>query len=197
MYIWAQEIAGNVIFFFEGSIDLSGFMAPTNDLADAGILPSGGIYLNGDEPSSTADVYSAVVPGTQAFGSGVGSISTHDTGDTFGFTSSAIALPLGYISRTPIRGTMTFAGDTFTTLGVDPTPFSFETALGANTIHMFTRPPVAPSAVDNSVLRTALQKKIKKLSKKAKVAKRRGQGGKAKKLKKKIKKLKRRLRGLG
>jgi hypothetical protein len=189
VYIWAEEVGGDVIFRHQGSIDLTGFPAGSTVTGGAAAMdPSNGgyvVYATGGE----LDVYDNVLPegDTRTFGSGALVLATSFSGATFGVDmSDAMALPVAYVSGTPFMGTTTFAGATFQSLGITPTPFSFDTILGTNTIRFFQTPP---SSAGGSAPNLALQAKIKKLQKLAKAAAKKGNKAKAERLGKKIKKL--------
>ncbi len=196
LYLWARETVTGVTFFFEGSVDTTGFPAPVSDKGGKGageITPDSGDILFG----SSYDRYDNVLPGSgRIFGSGTGQSANSSPGDDLwlsGVPSTDLGLPSGYVSGTPISGSLAFAGATFLSLGVNPTPFSFDTTAGSNTIYLFE----SPVEVAVRVARTAkLERKIRKTKKKARKAKKKGQLAKEKKLQRKLKRLKRRLRAL-
>lgn len=201
MFVWAEESEGNTIFYFEGSIDLAGF--PTVNTAfslNRSIRPVQGFYFSGSSPSVPVDSYEGVMPGkaSQEYGSGVDeqSFADSDSGDDFGFTSSGISLPVGYVSGTRISGSMTFEGETFSSLGVDTTPRSFDTTVGGNTIHLFRRPGSVDPINNNAITRARLQRKIKAIKKKIKRLKRLNRASEIKRLNKKVRKLRKRIRRL-
>lgn len=193
-YIWAEEAGGNVVFFWQGSIDLTG-VSPGGTFSSAtNIKPLSGEFF---ATTGTFDYYQNFVPNGNLRSFGTGAFATAPTsisGDTFVMdAANLMGLPNGYVSGNSISGTMTFAGETFTSLEVSPdSPFTFLTTGGRNTIHMFSRPPAAP-ATSNAAAQQALTKKIQKLLKKSKKLKKKGKKKKAKKLLKKVKKLKVRL----
>jgi len=146
MYVWAEEIGGDVIFYFDGSVDLTDFPAITPGNALSMISPATGLYLSTEVAGSPVDAYFSTMAGiaAQAFGTGGNTQPTSYTGDHFGFSETIMFHPVGYAGGTRISGSMTFSGTTFTALGVDPTPKSFDTAVGANTVFLFTPPPYRP-----------------------------------------------------
>jgi hypothetical protein len=196
LYIWAQETMSGVTFFYSGSVDTSSF-----PVAGAGkgkgkgtIEPSSGfVRFSG----SDFDTYSVLPASGRTYGPGGTIIASDSTGDVFGLDGESgtdMYLATDYTSGQTISGSMEFPGETFSSLEVDTTPFTFDTTVGDNTIHMFTMPPA--TTIDNSVLKMSLQSKIKKLQKKAKKLSKKGKKAKAKKLKKKAKKLKQQLAAL-
>lgn len=193
MYIWAEEVGNDVIFYHEGSIDLTGFPMVETIGVSSRIDPSNPTYSSGGGTSLL--LYSGVLTSPPMYGMGGTTPADSETGDYFGFAGSAIAVPAMYTSGSPISGSMTFLNTDFVDLGVVPAPLSFSTNVGSNTIFLFTTPPDPPAVVpaDNSALNTSLLAKIKKLQKKIKKLKKKGKKAKAKKLSKKVKKLKKKL----
>lgn len=197
LYVWTEQVVVDTVFHFEGSIDTTGFPTPTSFTLTPAILPRTGAFIFCNVTGSNFSNFSGVVPDgvTRTFGMGDNSVPDSTTGDIIGTSGGTdLALPENYVSGTRVSGTMTFSSITPFFLEVDTTPFTFDTTVGTNTIHMFTRPPIA---VDNSALKLALLNKIKKLKKKAKKVSKKGKKAKAKKLKKKVKKLNKRLKALG
>lgn len=196
VFIWAEEVGVDVIFHHQGSIDLTGFPTPSTNSATAAISPAEGGYLS----AANFDTYTPAVPDpmTRTFGGGSLINPNSVTGDFFVVAALNLGVPENYISKSPISGSMTFLGTDLATLGVDTTPFSFNTTVGTNTIHMFTTPDEfaaaeAAKAAATASARADLERKIRKLKKKARKLKKKGQKAKAKKL---LKKLKRQLAGL-
>ncbi len=200
-YVWAEETGGEVVFYYEGSIDLTGFPTVSSTVPGAGITPEFGALISGD---SNFDVYTSTIPtGTsRSFGSGDTTTGGIVVGDDFALGAGLdLGLPMGYVSGSPISGSLAFTSTDFETLGVETTPFTFDTTVGDNTIHMFTMPPVLPPANENAFAnaseKSALFRGIKGLQKKIRKLKKKGKKAKAKKLLKKVKKLKKRLAALG
>ena len=199
MFIWVEEVGGNVIFFHEGSIDLSGFPMKSVVTATALIAPDSCGYANSN---ADVDIYSMVLPlgTTRPFGTGGIQFPDSVFGEYFGLgNADELGVPMDYVSGTPISGSMTFLSTDLATLGVTPTPFSFNTTVGSNTIHMFTNPTEVAAAQAAALVaaQSDLLRKTRKLEKKARKAKKKGQLAKAKKLKRKVKKLEKQLTALG
>jgi hypothetical protein len=189
LFFWAEEVAGNVIFRHQGSIDLTGFPAPLNTGTNATIVPIGGVFVF----AGGLDTYNPVLPNTTntPFGGGQSSLADAATGDNVGISSELLGVPVGYASKTPISGTMTFLSTSLAALGVNPTPFTVKTTVGSNTIHMFTSPTEFAAQLSD------LRKKIRKLEKKIKRFKKNGKIKKVRKLKKKVRNVKAQLAALG
>jgi len=195
MYVWVEEVGGNVIFHHEGSIDLTGFpmILVAGELPS--IRPNNGSYF---AINAVSDIYEGVVPDgpTRAFGTGALMAASSLSGDVFACDSGDnLALPEAYVSKSPINGSMTFLATTLATLGVDTTPFTYATTVGTNTVHMFTLSPAEVAA--RAAAKAKLLRQIRKLKKKARKLKKKGKKAKAKKLGKKVKKLQAQIRALG
>lgn len=121
--IVALETGGDVVFSYSGTIDTTGASLAGGQALSAysGIIPNLGIVGNSGTPY---DGYAITGGGT--FGTGVNTVATISTGDSFQIRSSdlRVRLPDNYVSGTTISGTtisgdITFTGTDFTTLGVD------------------------------------------------------------------------------
>lgn len=189
MYFWAEEVGGDVVFYHEGSVDLSGFPSPSSGDAEAFINPSLGILINGGLPMHNIEGYSVLPNGTgRNFGSGLGTAATSESGSDFGLLDQTLFLPPGYGSGTVISGSMTFTGESFASLGLTPTPVTLSTVVGSSRLFLFSRPPTTPPITD--IVENGLLKKIRKLKKKSRKLRKKGKKRKAKRLSKKVKELK-------
>jgi len=203
LYIWAQETVTGVVLFYQGSINLDGFPVAGKSKGGKGgeIAPNEGRIRRGAGTSSTYDV----LPGNgRQFGSGSSMSATGESGDEFALASEPdgiLELPSGYVSHDPISGSIEFLGESLASLGITPTPFTFNTTAGSNTIHLFTNPAdvaaAEAAAAAKSAAKATLLKQIQKLKKKVRKQKKKGKVAKAKKLSKKLKKLQAQLQELG
>ena len=200
--ISVEETGGDVVFTFSGDIDTTGKVAFGNFGAATTLYPMEGDI---EVTAASTDVDRIDLQATVAFGSGS---SMEDvgvaSGDTIAIYDSRLFLSQSYVSGSPINTTLTFAGATFASLGVDNNggPYVWTTVTSGDTITMsFPEPPVLPPANQNAFAnaseKSALFRGIKGLQKKAKKLKKKGKKAKAKKLQKKIKKLKKQLKALG
>lgn len=117
-----EEIGPDVVLSASGSIDTSKltpfaqwFSTPVGAInpAEGQIILGVGFVLGNRYE---------LVQGATVFGLGNGINATSSSGDAIDLhgTEQFIGLPPGYVSGTPITTTMTFAGQTFQTLGVIP-----------------------------------------------------------------------------
>ena len=189
MLIWVEEIGGDVVFHHEGSIDLTGLRMQGSGPFSPSIEPRAGSYVGGQ----SGDLYGEALPNasSRTFGSGGYKTTTAFEGATFSSdTETYLWVPKDYTSGSPIKGSMTFPGQTLTSLGINAAPFSYNTSGGTNTIYMFTTPSeFAAIVAAQAATKANLEKKIQKLLKKGKKLKKKGKKAKAKKLSKKAKKL--------
>lgn len=125
----AVEQASDVVFTGEGSLNLSGlvlcchvflmtppgFLFPQLPLLRAGTLPEG-------DGSHAIDEY-GFVTGPSNFGPGGISQTSSATGPSVGVGGvgfPSLVVPLGYVSGTALSDSMTFANQTFASLGMIP-----------------------------------------------------------------------------
>lgn len=200
--VWAVESGGDVIFFHEGSINLAGFPDVSQSVTSNSLVnPVTSIYANTGATVALipTDIYLEVLPAGSlyTFGSGPGVLATSASGDLFSFGPQALSLPENYASGSPISGSMVFENASLASLGIDPTPKSFDTSVGTNSIHLFLTPAeLAAQRAARAAEISKLQRKIRKLNKKSRKLKKKGLLVKAKKLKRKIKKLQKQLAAL-
>ena len=119
-----QETGGDVVFFYSGSLDITG-LAPafTNTSTDSFIEPGIRAWVVFGGPARPPlDQYSNALTGPREYGTG-GNIDpdADSTGDVFGFSGdfNVLRLPANYISGTRLSGMMTFGSTDFNTLGID------------------------------------------------------------------------------
>lgn len=131
-----------------GSIDLTGLVfAATLDDSIFFVNPEEGAFGAGAD--GPIDVYEAGVAGTfdfTPFGSAGPTEVDAGTGDTFAlafFGPPVLLLPEGYVSGDPLSFTVSFAGETLESLGIDALPAT--TVIGTNDINLSLAE--APSAV--------------------------------------------------
>lgn len=154
-YIWAEEVGGDVVFHYEGSFDVSGLTRSFQ--ADYSspwtIRPTDGVFVATEPTGANVDIYRFALPMGVDFGSGGSSTTPTGSGDfvaiePYDFVNYRLVLPLNYESGVVLSGSMTFTGATFSSLGVDPTPFTYQLTDGNTTIHMFEMPPIVEEEDD-------------------------------------------------
>ena len=152
LHFWAEEAGGNVTFYFQGSIDQTGFPAQgevgrtaVTHFSSSLITPNQGFFQAGrPDGDSRVDFYKSVIPsdGQVVFGRR-GQVSLPDsptTGSRFGFIAGYLYLPFGYTRHQPISGSIRIDNATFSSLGVDRSPVAIHTTVGTNTIYFLTSP---------------------------------------------------------
>ena len=114
------ESGGDVVLSGAGSIDLTG-LTFANTVSTAGnpfVNPGLPNFRTGDTTFHNLDVYSGLT-GPAAFGSGGMFPGTGGSGDVFGVRgATALYVPEGYVSGSPLAGTGVWAGATFVSMGV-------------------------------------------------------------------------------
>ncbi len=144
VYITAEETAGGVVFQYSGAIDTTGFTdyeARGGTAGFASIDSRDGTF--GRIDTGELDAYIGVIPDFSFGTNGMGIRPDTSTGDGFFLVAvhETLNLNRGYVSGSAFSGSLTYVGMTFAGLGIDTTPFSFDTLEGDNTIFFFTAPP--------------------------------------------------------
>ncbi len=112
------QSGADVVITYSGSVDLTGLTSLGGESIGASINPTDVKFFSADGISG--DLYSfGHVPGTP-FGTGGDSTPNSVSGQNFGvnFATNLVYVPTGYISGTPLSGSMTFTGATLASLGI-------------------------------------------------------------------------------
>lgn len=145
-----QESGGDVVASFSGSVDFSDAVAsfPFTDGPFAVMTPSEGSFasLTGANYGAWAfNPENAIVP----FGTGSLVSATSQTGDDFGLFAAgnfpAFILPPSYTSGDAFSGTMTFSGQTFSSLGLTAGTYGWATTGASPNTVTITIPVPEPS----------------------------------------------------
>jgi hypothetical protein len=116
--ITVAEVGSDVVFSYAGALDVTGATVDTG-FAQSFVFPQdssgvGAIGFGGGSVDRVFDVTSFPAFGTGGFVAGSGT-----TGPGFAvFTSDSIGLPFGYVSDTPISGSLTIADESMASLGL-------------------------------------------------------------------------------
>ena len=120
---------GDVVATGSGPIDLTGLSFVTAKSAFSVMLPPAGEIFNGR--AGAEDVY-RMVTGPGSFGSGGVTFASSGSGDIVGIALPFLYVPSSYVSDSPLSDTATYAGQTFTSLGVTPGTYEWTWGTGAN-----------------------------------------------------------------
>jgi hypothetical protein len=130
-----SQVGANVVATGSGTIDLTGLTYYDTFYTNAGTFP--GIALIYVGPSGTLDSYGGA-SGPTSFGSGGDTGLSSGTGDIFGVQGngqsigSYIDVPTGYVSGSPLSGSMTFDESTIASLGLTPGTYTYTWGSGAD-----------------------------------------------------------------
>ena len=185
--ITAEEKDGNVVFSFSGELDTTDLVDGPSTFGMGRLKPGNPVLLliGSGVPESFAP--RAGLGGPSSLGSGGDSTTNIATGDIFGISPAfgTVILPDGYVSNTPISGSMTFIMATFETLGMDsPVQPQVWTLLNTPADRIVLRFPAQIAKV-----KAAYSSMIRELTKKRKVAKRKSQTSKVRRFNRQIRKL--------
>jgi hypothetical protein len=148
-----DQVGPNVVTTGSGAFDLADFGIPGNTNSQAIMVPSGPEpwMIVGSPTQINADIYIPVT-GPANFGGGENSAPTTGVGDTFGLEAGeALIVPHGYVSGTALNATDTYAGQTFSSLGLTPGTYTWTWGTGAHadslTVNVGTASVPEPSSL--------------------------------------------------
>ena len=119
--IYGYEDGSDVIFSGGGSLDLTGLGAPGGPQDFTGVILG---RVQADEPEllfldANVDVYlEAATVVADPFGPGFITDADVVSGDAFGFEGSILVTPFGYASGDLLSASMSFLGESFSTMGL-------------------------------------------------------------------------------
>jgi MYXO-CTERM domain-containing protein len=129
-----QEVGPDVVLSGSGTLNLAGLsLVPVGGIAACGISPSFLGAIVGSTTCTPVEVYSGF-SGPTSFGSGIGTLASSGSGDTFGIVEAfapSFLVPAGYVSGGLLSGTATFAGQTLASLGATVGTYTWTWGSGA------------------------------------------------------------------
>jgi hypothetical protein len=132
------ESGGNVVMSASGSLNVNDLtlVNPSATAGGAGLGVSNATFIIGTTPANYAQ-YSGFTSTPSNFGTGGGFPPTSASGDIFGCfypggPPHQLAVPVGYTSGTNISSTMTFNGQTFSSMGLVPGTYTYTWGSGVN-----------------------------------------------------------------
>jgi hypothetical protein len=125
----------DVVATGSGPIDLTGLSLSVGAPLFSEMIPNDGAIVTG--PTSNEPIleyFGSAIPVLASFGSGGMSLASSGSGDMVGVVgvSNSILVPQGYVSDSPLSDTSTYAGQTFSSLGVTPGVYEWAWGSGAN-----------------------------------------------------------------
>lgn len=133
--ITIEEVGSDVVVTGSGTIDLAGLTFDEDVISSAGIVSGFGIINVGSSADQDVTVYDGV-SGLAPFGSGAApTIPDSGSGDIFGFAAlngGQLAVPLGYVSGSPLSATSTYTGATISSLELTPGIYNATWGSGSN-----------------------------------------------------------------
>jgi hypothetical protein len=136
LIIDVSQVGANVVATGSGTIDLTGLTYLGGFSTNAGTIPDIALIYVG--PSGTLDVYTGA-SGPTSFGSGGDTTApSSGTGDIFGVQGNGLSLgslidvPAGYVSGSPLSGSMTFDNTTIASVGLTPGTYTYTWGSGTD-----------------------------------------------------------------
>lgn len=125
-----QQEGSDVVAKGSGSLDTAALsFTGTGTGYETGVWPSNGyVGLGPDGDSTPFDQYLGTILGPGNFGGGGPTLPTSGSGDlvfTGGSTTGGLIVPEGYGSGDPLSDTVTFAGSTYSSLGITPGTYTW------------------------------------------------------------------------
>ncbi|WP_309384243.1 PEP-CTERM sorting domain-containing protein [Cerasicoccus frondis] len=136
-----SKSGGDVFITGSGSIDLTGAIAAgTESNSVSIIIPSSGTIRHSNGPGTTYERYQGGRTGNYGAGGQTNNPEV-SAGTPFGFTTTRLLVPTGYVSGTPINFTMIFENTNFADLGIDESgSVTFTLAGSGDTVHIAVVP---------------------------------------------------------
>jgi hypothetical protein len=130
------ESGGDVVATGSGTLDTQSFSSPGFTGTSSILGPQSGTAIFGTGQSDVfgqnAEVYSPI-SGPSSFGLGNSALASSATGDFVGVAiESNLLVPLGYVSGTLLNSTSTWAGQTFSSLGLTPGTYTWTWGSGSD-----------------------------------------------------------------
>lgn len=155
--ITAIETGGNVVFSGEGTLDLTSLVYLQSGGNLSGINPSEEVLpvlTIGPFPGTVDEYGFGNISTPPSFGTSGWAAASSGTGDSFGTTvnvetptDAVIWVPSGYVSGSPLSGSMTFTGETFASLELIPGIYTWAWGSGGNADSMTLTIPESSSCL--------------------------------------------------
>jgi hypothetical protein len=128
--ITINQVGGDVVATGSGTIDITNLTSPSPLSHAAAMNPKSAALIEGLTTSTAMDQYGVTTFPTQ-FGTGLFANASSGSGDQFGVDASTILVPAGYTSGI-LNATDTYAGQTFSSLGLTPGTYTWTWGTGVH-----------------------------------------------------------------
>lgn len=148
-----DQVGGDVVATGTGSLDITGLNAGASFIHGQRVSGSTGFFGAGATAGVSDQSYSGF-SGPTAFGPGGSVDSTSSTGDLFsiGGSSGRIYLDTTFVSGSSLTFSSTFAGQTFSSLGLTPGTYTYTLPSDSVTIDIGTVPLPASAPMFGAAL---------------------------------------------
>jgi hypothetical protein len=136
-----NQVGPDVVMSGTGYLNIEDLTYGSNGsiVGNSQIQPNAGTFITGLSGQSNFEFYTGFTTNPTEFGTGDFLDATSTSGDLFGVTFGndfELLVPDGYTTGNVISSTMTFTGQTFSSLGVTPGTYPYTWGSGANVYKM-------------------------------------------------------------
>jgi hypothetical protein len=121
-----QQVGSDVVATGSGTINTTALTIQGSGTNVAVLIPGSGLALFGPASGTYSDEYAGFTSGSSDFGAAIGTAATSGSGDIVGVAGlTDLIVPNGYVSGAPLSDTSTWAGETYSSLGLTLGPGTY------------------------------------------------------------------------
>jgi hypothetical protein len=137
------QVGSDVIATGSGAIDLAGLSFVQTYSEQGAIQPDNGSITTAPASLTAYYIYNGTITGPTSFGIGGYTLANSGSGDLVAIAPAIndIGVPVGYVSGNPLSDNATYAGQTFSSLGVTPGTYEWTWGAGRTRTSRSTRSP--------------------------------------------------------
>jgi hypothetical protein len=123
---YVQQVGSDVVATGSGTINTAALTLQGSATNDAVLIPGSGLALFGPASGTYSDEYAGFTSGSSDFGAAIGTAATSGSGDLVGVAGlTDLIVPNGYVSGASLSDTSTWAGATYSSLGLTLGPGTY------------------------------------------------------------------------
>jgi hypothetical protein len=129
--ITITQVGSDVVASGSGSLDITDLTSPSAFSFEAAMNPKSAAVIEGVTASTAMDQYSVSTNPSQ-IGTGLFTKASTGSGNQFGVEGATLLVPTGYVSGSSLSALDTYAGQTFSSLGLTPGTYTWTWGTGAH-----------------------------------------------------------------